>query len=183
LINACENKEIDGRIEVVISDKKDAFALERAKKHNISAVFVDPKKYVDKDAYEEKLIEIFNEHEIGLICLAGFMRIVGHKLVTTYHNKIMNIHPSLLPSFPGLYGQRQAVEYGVKYSGATVHFVDGGCDTGPIITQTVVPVYHDDTEESLTPRILEKEHEIYAEAVQLFAQGKLKVEGRIVVIS
>jgi phosphoribosylglycinamide formyltransferase-1 len=120
---------------------------------------------------------------VGLVVLAGFMRIVGKPLINAFPNRIMNIHPALLPSFPGLHGQKQALDYGVKISGCTVHFVDEGMDTGPIIIQAAVPVYHHDTEETLSERILKLEHKIYPEAIRLFADGKLQVDGRIVRIT
>jgi phosphoribosylglycinamide formyltransferase-1 len=120
---------------------------------------------------------------VGLVVLAGFMRIVGKPLINAFPNRIMNIHPALLPSFPGLHGQKQALDYGVKISGCTVHFVDEGMDTGPIIIQAAVPVYHHDTEETLSERILKLEHKIYPEAIRLFAEGKLQVDGRIVRIT
>jgi phosphoribosylglycinamide formyltransferase-1 len=122
------------------------------------------------------------KRNVGLVVLAGFMRIVGKPLIDAFPNGIMNIHPALLPSFPGLHGQKQAVEYGVKVSGCTVHFVDEGMDTGPVIIQAVVPVYHDDTEDSLSERILKMEHKIYPEAIRLFSEGRLEVEGRVVKI-
>jgi phosphoribosylglycinamide formyltransferase 1 len=120
---------------------------------------------------------------VGLVVLAGFMRIIGKPLINAFPNRIMNIHPALLPSFPGLHGQKQALDYGVKISGCTVHFVDEGMDTGPIIIQAAVPVYHHDTEETLSERILKLEHKIYPEAIRLFAEGKLRVDGRIVRIT
>jgi len=165
-------------IVVVISDKADAFGLERAKKHKIDAVHINPKDFKDKNTYELEIVKVLQKHQTGLVCLAGYMRIVGPVLLEHYHGKMINIHPALLPSFPGLHAQKQAVEHGVKVSGVTVHFVDEGCDTGPIILQSAVPVMDKDTEETLSARILEQEHKLYPQAVRLFAEGKLKVEGR-----
>jgi phosphoribosylglycinamide formyltransferase 1 len=127
-----------------------------------------------------KIADELKRRNAGLVVLAGFMRIVGKPLINAFPNRIMNIHPALLPSFPGLHGQKQALDYGVKISGCTVHFVDEGMDTGPIIIQAAVPVYHHDTEETLSARILKLEHKIYPEAIRLFSEGKLQVDGRIV---
>jgi len=168
-------------IAVVISDKGDALGLERAKKHKIDTVHIDPKKFKDKNTYELEIVKVLQKHQVGLVCLAGYMRIVGPVLLEHYQGKMINIHPALLPSFPGLHAQRQAVEHGVKVSGVTVHFVDEGCDTGPIILQSAVPVLDNDTEDTLSARILEQEHKIYPQAVKLFAQGKLKIVGRKVI--
>jgi len=183
LIDALERGDIPAKIKVVISDKPDAYGLERAKKHNIEAIHINPKNFKDKNTYELEIIKIFKKHEVGLVCLAGYMRIVGQVLLEHCQGKMINIHPSLLPSFPGLHAQKQALEHGVKISGATVHFVDEGCDTGPVIIQAAVPVLENDTEETLSARILEQEHKIYPQAVKLFAEGKLKIEGRMVRIS
>jgi phosphoribosylglycinamide formyltransferase 1 len=165
-------------IRVVISDKADAFALERARKHGIDAVYLDPKSFKDKTVYELEIVSILKKHEVGLVCLAGYMKIVGEVLMGHYPNKILNIHPSLLPAFPGLHAQKQALDYGARFSGATVHFVDDGCDTGPVILQAAVPVNDNDTEETLSARILEQEHKLYPKAVKLFVEGKLSIEGR-----
>lgn len=165
-------------IVVVISDKADAFGLERARQHKIEAVHLNPKQYKDKNTYELEIVKLFQKHQVDLVCLAGYMRIVGPVLLEHYQGKMINIHPALLPSFPGLHAQRQALEHGVKVSGVTVHFVDEGCDTGPIILQAAVPVLDNDTEETLSARILEQEHKIYPQAVKLFAEGKLKIVGR-----
>ena len=169
IIDACEKGEIPANVAVVISNKPEAYGLERAKKHNIPAV-------VFKD--ETEILKALKEHKVDLVCLAGYMRIVGKALLDQYFGKMINIHPALLPSFPGLHAQKQAFDYGVKVSGVTVHFVDKGCDTGPIIIQSAVAVLEDDTEESLAARILAQEHKIYPQAIKLFAEGKLKIEGR-----
>ncbi len=182
IIDAVENGSIPkARVSVVISDVREAFALERARKHNIDAVFIDPRSFSDKSAYEQEMLRTLKGYDIGLVLLAGYMRIVGRELIEAYRNKIINIHPALLPSFKGLHAQRQAFEYGVKISGCTVHFVDEGMDTGPIILQSSVAVLDGDTADSLADRILEQEHRIFPEAVKLFVEGKLKVEGRIVI--
>jgi phosphoribosylglycinamide formyltransferase-1 len=151
---------------------------------NIESVIVDcgTRKGAMTPESSEKIARLCRERGIGLICLAGFMRIVKGLLIEEYRGRMLNIHPALLPSFKGLHGQRQALEYGVHYSGCTVHFVDEGIDTGPIIVQRVVPVYQDDDEEALSARILKEEHKAYPEAVRLFAEGKLRIEGRRVFI-
>ncbi|MBN2111274.1 MAG: phosphoribosylglycinamide formyltransferase [Methanosarcinaceae archaeon] len=168
-------------IKLVISDVEDAYALERARNHGIPAVFIDPSAFENKLAFEQEILKKLGEYDTGLILLAGYMRIVGREIIGAYPNRIINIHPALLPSFKGLHGQQQAFDYGVKVSGCTVHFVDEGMDTGPIILQKCVPVLKDDTADTLAARILEQEHRVLPEAVKLFVEGKLKVEGRIVV--
>ncbi|MFA0821332.1 MAG: phosphoribosylglycinamide formyltransferase [Methanomethylovorans sp.] len=170
----------DIKLSVVISDIKDAYALERAKMHGIDAVFIDPRAYGSKIEFEKKMIETLQLYGVDLVLLAGYMRILGSEVIQTYRDRIMNIHPALLPSFKGLHGPKQALEYGVKVAGCTVHFVDEGMDSGPIILQSCVPVKDDDTENTLASRILEQEHRIFPEAVKLFTEGKLKVDGRIV---
>ncbi|AEH59941.1 phosphoribosylglycinamide formyltransferase [Methanosalsum zhilinae DSM 4017] len=167
-------------INVVVSDVHDAYALERARDRAIDAIFINPSEHGSKKDYEKYLIGILEEYSIDLILLAGYMRLLGNSFIRRYKNRIMNIHPSLLPSFKGLDAQKQALEYGVKVSGCTVHFVDEGMDSGPIILQQSVRVLENDTVESLSERILEQEHVIYPEAVKLFVEGKLKVQGRIV---
>ncbi len=183
LIDACEARRCPARVRVVVSDKPDAFALERARRHGIEAIFVDPKGSGSREAYDSLLAGVLLERGIGLVCLAGFMRLVTPTLIRAFPGRIMNIHPALLPAFPGLHVQRKALEHGARFSGATVHFVDEGVDTGPIIIQVVVPVLPGDTEESLSARILEQEHRIYPEAVRLFAKGGLRIEGRRVIVA
>ncbi len=173
---------INAEVAVVISDQEDAFALERARKAGIPAVYVNPRKFVARDDYEKAVLKQLKEHGVALVCLAGYMKLVGRILLEAYPNRIMNIHPALLPAFPGLHGQEQAWKYGVKFSGCTVHFVDEGMDTGPVILQAVVPVYDNDTADILAARILEQEHRIYPEAIGLFAEGQLEVNGRKVSI-
>ena len=167
---------------VVLSDNADAYALERARKHGIPAEFVDPKAHRRREDYDAALLARLRGHNVGLVLLAGYMRLVGMSLVEAYPNRMINIHPALLPSFPGLHVQKKAIEYGVRFSGCTVHFVDGGMDTGPIIIQAVVPVLQDDDEDALAARILRQEHKIYPEAVRLFSEGRLEVQGRRVLI-
>ncbi len=178
IIDAIEQKRLQAVLAVVISNKAEAQALERARKHGAPAVFLDPKATPGRDAYDAVILEHLRKHDVGLVVLAGYMKIVTRVLIDAYANRIMNIHPSLLPSFPGLAAQRQALEWGVKVSGCTVHFVEEGVDTGPIIQQAAVPALEEDTVESLEARILEQEHRIYPEAIQLFAEGRLSVEGR-----
>jgi len=178
IMDAAAAGRIDAEVVVVISNNEGAFALERARKTGIAAEFVDPRGFSSKEDYETMLVGILKRHGVDLVCLAGYMRLVGGVMLEAFPNRIMNIHPALLPSFPGLHGQKQAWEYGVKFSGCTVHFVDEGVDTGPVIIQAVVPVLEDDTVDSLSARILVQEHRIYPEAIRLFAAGRLKINGR-----
>jgi len=166
------------RIVVLISDVEDAFALERARNHGIAGVFVNPKDFSRREEFDSRLVEEISKRDVDLVLLAGYMRIITPGFVKSFKNRIMNIHPALLPSFPGLHAQKQALEYGVKISGCTVHFVDEEVDHGPIILQSAVDVMDDDTEETLSKRILEQEHRIYPLAVKLYVEGKLSVEGR-----
>jgi len=183
IMDAAAAGKIGAEVVVVISDNKDAFALERARRAGIPARYVGFGYYASKDDYERAILDILRQNKVDLVCLAGYMRLVGRVILDAYSNRIMNIHPALLPSFPGLHAQKQAWEYGVKYSGCTVHFVDEGMDTGPIIIQAVVPVYDDDTPDTLATRILEQEHKIYPEAIRLYAEGRLKIQGRKVFIT
>jgi phosphoribosylglycinamide formyltransferase-1 len=182
IIDETESKRLKAHIALLITDNPSAFVIERAKKHAIEYLVMMPKDYNSKDDYFAKIAEELKKRDIGLIVLAGFMRIVGKPLIDAFHYRIMNIHPALLPAFPGLHGQRQALKYGVKISGCTVHFVDEGMDTGPIIIQAAVPVFQDDTEETLSERILRYEHKIYPEAIRLFSEGRLEVQGQTVMI-
>ena len=174
--------DFPARVAVVVSDKEQAQALDRARRHGVTAVWVNPKDFGDRAAYDAGLGRALDEHRVGLVCLAGFMRILGPAFVRAWAGRILNVHPALLPAFPGLAAQRQALEYGVKVAGATVHFVDEGVDTGPIVLQASVPVHPDDTEESLSARILVQEHRLYPEAIRLFAEGRLSVSGRRVLV-
>jgi phosphoribosylglycinamide formyltransferase-1 len=184
IIDKCESGEIDAEVTIVISDKEEAFALERAKKAGIESYYIDPeasKPVLIGDA-EDNYINALKKHEVDLVCLAGFMRIIKEKMISEFKWKMMNIHPSLLPSFKGLHVQKKALNYGVRFAGATVHFVTGDVDGGPIILQAVVPVYQDDTEETLSNRILKEEHRIYPEAIDLFSKNKLEIKDNRVFI-
>lgn len=182
IIDSISSGFLKARIALLITDNSEAYAIERAKKHNIESLILKPKDFPTKDAYYSHIAKELKNRGVGLVILAGFMRVVGKALIREFPNKIMNIHPALLPSFPGLHGQKQAVDYGVKISGCTVHFVDEGVDTGPIIIQAAVPAYNDDTEDSLSERILKQEHKIFPYAIKLFSEGRLNVEGRKVII-
>ncbi len=183
IIDNVERGYIKARIAVVISDVENAFALERARKHGIEAVFIDPKKFTNKELYEKEVLRVLKAHDSELVLLAGYMRIVGKTLLNAYKNKMLNIHPALLPAFQGLHAQKQAFDHGVKVSGCTVHFVDETLDGGPIVLQRCVEVKDNDTSETLADRILEQEHKIYPEAVKLFVENKLRIEGRKVKIT
>ena len=186
VIDAIEAGTVQAKIVAVISNKKDAQALERARRHGLSGLFIDPKPYAgrsdSREAYDRELLNVLQQHNIELVLLAGSMKIVTSVLVEAFANRMMNIHPSLLPSFPGLEVQKKAIEWGCKLSGCTVHFVTEGVDEGPIILQAAVPILDDDTSETLAARILVQEHKIYPRAVQLFAEGRLRVVERRVVI-
>lgn len=173
----------DAEICVVFSNNPNAKGIEYAKNENIPVVVISSKGRKDREQYDIEAACAIAAYEPDLICLAGYMRIVTNELVSRYKNKIMNIHPALLPSFTGLDAQKQALDYGVRFSGCTVHFVDCGVDTGPIILQAVVPVLPDDTEDSLSERILAEEHKLYPKAVKLFACGAIQVDGRQVKIT
>ena len=187
IIDAIEAGKLTARIAVVVSNKQDAQALERARRHGMPGVFLDPAPYKDgadsREAYDRAVLEVLQKHDVELVALAGYMKIVTRVLIAAYPNRMMNIHPSLLPSFPGLKAQQQALDWGVKVSGCTVHFVTEVVDTGPIIRQASVPVKENDTAETLEASILAEEHRIYPEAIQLFADGRLSVEGRRVRIT
>ena len=178
ILDASAADRLKADVVVVLSDVANAYALERARRHNVPAIFEDPKRHGSREAYDKALIGHLEDHRVELVCLAGFMRVMTSTFVSHYRNRIMNIHPALLPAFPGLHVQGKALKHGVKFSGCTVHFVDEGVDTGPIIIQAVVPVLDGDTEETLSARILRYEHQIYPRAIQLYAEGRLKVEGR-----
>jgi len=182
LLDAGSRPDYPARVVVVVSDREDARALARARAAGVSSLFVNPKDHGDRAAYDAVLTKTLEHHEVGLVCLAGFMRILSPVFVRAWQGRLMNIHPSLLPAFPGLHAQRQALDHGVRIAGATVHFVDEGVDTGPIVLQAAVPVEATDTEETLAARILIEEHRIYPEAVRLFAEGRLHVTGRQVSI-
>lgn len=178
IIDACEGGQIDAVIALVISDVAEAYALERGRRHGIEAAFIDPSLCRTSEEFDAAVLDLLRKREVELVCLAGYMRLLSPPFVEAYNNRIMNIHPALLPAFPGLHAQCKALQYGLKFSGCTVHFVDEGVDTGPIIIQAVVPVLDDDTEEILSARILAYEHQIYPRAIQLFAEGRLEIRGR-----
>jgi len=165
-------------IAVVFSNKSDAYALERAKTHNIPVEAIDHKGYESREDYDSEVIKVLEPYKLDLIILAGYMRILSPVFVRAYKGKIVNIHPALLPSFPGINSARQALEYGVKYTGVTVHFVDEGVDTGPIILQSVVEIEDSDTEETLLEKIHKVEHQIYPKALELVSSGQIEVKGR-----
>ena len=167
-------------IAVVVSNREGAPGIDKAKGRKIAARVI-PSKGLEREVYDRQVVAVLNEHNVDLVCLAGYMRLLSPFFVAAFPNRILNIHPSLLPSFPGRESQRQALEYGVKYAGCTVHFVDENLDAGPIVLQATVPVRDDDTEETLSSRILAEEHRIYTEAVRIVLEGKYKIVGRRVV--
>jgi phosphoribosylglycinamide formyltransferase 1 len=167
----------DAEISIVISNREDAPGLRRATERRIPARVI-PSKGVEREAYDRLVVAVLNEARVDLVCLAGFMRLLSPYFVAAFRGRILNIHPSLLPSFPGLESQRQALDYGVKFSGCTVHFVDENLDAGPIVTQAIVSIEPGDTDETLAARILSEEHRIYTEAVRLVLSGKFRIEGR-----
>jgi phosphoribosylglycinamide formyltransferase-1 len=181
IIDFCESDEMVD-VAVVISNMADAYALKRAEAKGIPTRIVSHKDFPDRAGFDRELIRILNDFGVELVALAGFMRILTGEFLKAFPGRVMNIHPALLPSFPGLEVRQAAIDYGVRFSGCTVHFVDEGVDTGPIIIQAVVPVFPDDTEEELKHRILKQEHRIYPHAIKLFAQGMLRIEGRKVFI-
>jgi phosphoribosylglycinamide formyltransferase-1 len=182
IIDAIEAKRLDAKIQVVLSNRADAYGLVRAKNHGLATEVLDHKSFSSREAFDQTVVDILRARQVELAVLAGFMRLLSPVLVRAYSNRIMNIHPALLPSFPGLHVQRRAIEHGVRFSGCTVHFVNEQCDEGPIIVQAVVPVFPDDTEESLSARILKQEHHIYPQAIQFYSEGRLRVEGRRVFV-
>ena len=178
IIAAVESGQIPAPIGVVLTDKPDVMALERAEKAGIPHLCVNRKECADKQEFEEKLVKELHAHGVTLVVLAGFMRILSPYFVREFKGRILNIHPALLPSFPGAHAHRDVLAYGVKVSGVTIHFVDEGTDSGPIILQAAVPVEDDDTEDTLAARVLVEEHKLYPRAIELYLKGKLKVEGR-----
>jgi phosphoribosylglycinamide formyltransferase-1 len=182
IIDAIEAKKLDAKIELVLSNRSDAYGLVRARKHDISTEILDHKSYASREAYDQAVVDLLRGRGVELVVLAGFMRLLSPVFVKAYSNRIMNIHPALLPSFPGLHVQKKAVDHGVRFAGCTVHFVNEECDEGPIIIQAVVPVLPDDSEETLAARILAQEHRIYPRAIQLYAEGRLHVVGRKVMV-
>jgi phosphoribosylglycinamide formyltransferase-1 len=183
ILDEIEAGRLHASVSVVVSNRESAQALAKAKAHGIPTIFIDPKAYVSTEEYDGAILDTLKTHGVELVVLAGYMKIVSPVLIDACRNRMMNIHPSLLPAFPGLHAQRQALECGVKVAGCTVHFVAEEVDAGPVILQAAVPVEEHDTEESLSARILEQEHQIFPKALQLYSEGRLKVVGRRVVIA
>jgi len=183
IIENVQNGSIKANLACVVSDNADAKALERAREHNVKAIYLDPgpKKTWLIPEIEQNYVQTLKDHNVDLVCLAGFMRIIKKPLLEAFAGRIINIHPSLLPSFPGLNVQQKAIEHGVKFSGCTVHFVDDSVDGGPIIIQAAVPVLDDDDADKLAARILKEEHRIYTEAINLVLSGNFKIVGRRVI--
>ncbi len=182
IIDACANQSIAAEVAVVISNNPDAGALQRARNAAITAECINHRDFSRRDDFDAAVVARLQHHQVDLVVLAGFMRIIGDNFLTAFPMRIMNIHPALLPSFPGLHVQQQAIDYGARFSGCTVHFVDSGVDTGPIIIQAVVPVLPDDDSDTLAARILEQEHRIYPQAIDWYARGLLQVDGRKVTV-
>ncbi len=180
--DAVKRGDINADISLVFSNKKEAQGLLHAKKRRLETLYLNPKEFGSKEDYDEEICKEVRKRDMDLICLAGYMKILTPGFCNEFENRIMNIHPALLPSFPGLHVQKKAIDWGVRYSGATVHFVTASVDMGPIILQAAVPVLQDDTEESLSDRILKQEHKIYPESVKLYFEGKLLIKGRKVFI-
>ena len=178
LIDHIEAGRLDAEIRVVLSNNADAYALERCRKHRIPARVVEHREFASRELFDRQMIEILNTCGVRLIVMAGFMRILSPEFFRAFPLRIMNIHPALLPSFPGTHVQQKALDYGVRFSGCTVHFADEGVDSGPIIIQAVVPVFDEDTAESLSERILKEEHRIYPQALQYYAEGRIEIAGR-----
>lgn len=178
IIDRCRDGSLSAEIVLVISNNPDSGALQRARRAGIPALCIDHRNFPSRANFDRAVVAALTEAGVELVVLAGFMRLISDLFLEAFPGRIMNIHPALLPAFPGLHVQRKALEYGARVSGCTVHFVDGGVDTGPIIIQAVVPILDDDTEESLSERILEQEHRIYPRAIELFAQGRLRLDGR-----
>ena len=178
LADSIASRRVPGaEIAIVISNREGAPGVDRAKTRGM-ATRVIPSKGLERETYDRQVVAALNDHKVDLVCLAGYMRLLSPYFVASFPNRILNIHPSLLPSFPGLESQRQALEYGVKFAGCTVHFVDENLDAGPIVLQSVVSVGDDDTEDTLSTRILEEEHRIYSEAVRIVLEGRYKIAGR-----
>ncbi|OFV91031.1 MAG: phosphoribosylglycinamide formyltransferase [Acidobacteria bacterium RIFCSPLOWO2_12_FULL_65_11] len=178
IIDAVTTRRLDATVAVVLSNRSAAPGLQRAREAGIETIYLSPREYPDRDAYDRAIAGALQAREVGLVCLAGFMRLIGRPLLDAFPNRILNVHPSLLPAFPGLEAQRQALEHGVRVSGATVHLVNAELDAGPIILQAAVLVLPDDSVETLSARILEEEHRIYPEAIRLVLEGGWVVEGR-----
>ncbi|WP_163328111.1 phosphoribosylglycinamide formyltransferase [Desulfurobacterium thermolithotrophum] len=182
IAKAVKSGKISGEIAVLIVDRKNIGAIEKAEKLGVNWIYVDPYGYSSREDYDRKIVSILKHLQVDLVCLAGYMRIVSEVFIESFLNKIMNIHPALLPSFPGLKPHEKAIKYGVKVTGVTVHFVDNGIDTGSIIVQAVVPISPQDTSSSLSQKVLELEHRIYPQAVKWFVDGRIEIKGRSVIV-
>lgn len=178
ILDACANGSLDATVKVVLSNKPEVYALERAARAGVAHTVLSHKGFASREAYDGALVRVLREHGVDTVVLAGFMRIVTPTLLEAFAQRVINVHPALLPAFPGVDGQKQAWDYGAKIAGCTVHFVDAGTDTGPIIAQSAVPVLEEDTVDSLRARILVEEHRLLPSALQLLAQGRLAIDGR-----
>lgn len=183
IIDQIKLGRLQAEIKVVISNNPEAYALKRAAAHDLPTEVISQHDFGRREDFDRQMVAVLQAYDVELVILAGFMLVLTPFFLSSYPDRVMNIHPALLPAFPGLHVQRQALEFGVKFSGCTVHFVDEGMDTGPIIIQAVVPVLDDDTPETLAARILREEHRIYPQAIQLYAEGRLKVKGRRVLVA
>ena len=182
ILEACARPDFPARVAIVISDRERAAALERARAAGVEPLWLNPKDFTDRETYDRTLVQALQSRGVELVCQAGWMRILSPAYVRAFAGRALNIHPSLLPAFPGLHPHRQVLDYGAKVSGATVHFVDEEVDAGPIVLQAAVPVEAADTEETLAARVLVAEHRLYPEAIRLFAEGRLRIEGRRVIV-
>jgi len=182
IIDRCQDGSLAAEIAVVITNNPGAGALDRASKAGVRTLCINHRDYSEREAFDQAVVKALQEAKVDLVVLAGFMRIITQTFIDAFPNRVINIHPALLPSFPGLHVQQQAIDYGARFSGCTVHFVDGGVDTGAIIIQAVVPVLQNDTADKLAARILEQEHRIYPRAIQLIAEGRVHIDGRKVTI-
>jgi phosphoribosylglycinamide formyltransferase, formyltetrahydrofolate-dependent len=182
IIDHIEKGSLNAIIKIVISNNPDAYGITRAKKHGLPVLILNHQDFKSREGFDLEIVKALKNSDVQLVVLAGFMRILTPAFLRAFSQRIINIHPALLPAFPGTHVQKQALEYGAKFSGCTVHFVDEGVDTGPIIIQSVLPVYDDDTEETLAARILKEEHRIYPQAIQFYADGKIEIDGRRVKI-
>jgi len=178
IIDNIENKSLPAEIKAVISNRPDAYAITRAKKHGLPWNILEHDNFQNREEFDQELIRILKTSNVELVVLAGFMRLLTPVFLNAFPQRIVNIHPALLPSFPGIHAQKKALDYGVKFSGCTVHFIDEGIDSGPIIIQSVVPVHDDDTEDTLAARILQEEHRIYPLAIKYYAEGRIDIQGR-----
>lgn len=183
IIDRCADGSLDAEVALILSNNPDAGALERARAAGIPSLCIDHRTFASREEFDQAVVAALQAAGVELVVLAGFMRIISAPFLEAFPGRIMNIHPALLPAFPGLHVQRKALEYGARFAGCTVHFVDGGVDTGPIIIQAVVPVLDQDTEATLSARILKQEHRIYPRAIQLFAEGRLRLVERRVLIT